>query len=215
MSGYISPATRKGHHAGRRPANAGKTYPIEILTAEEVRGLIRACSSRGTTGIRNRALIVVLYRGGLRLSEALALHPKDVDPRGGTISVLRGKGDKRRTVGLDPGAMAVVERWLDCRRGLGINGRCRLFCTLQGLPLKPSYVRTLLPRLATKAGIEKRVHAHGLRHTHAAELAAEGVPVNLIQAQLGHSSLATTDRYLRHVAPMQLVEALRAREWSP
>lgn len=89
--------------------------------------------------------------------------------------------------------MAVVEPWLDCRQGLGINGRRRLFCTLEGRPLKPSYVRTLLPRLAGRVGIEKRVHPHGLRHAHAAELTAEGLPVNLIQAQLGHASLATTD----------------------
>ena len=62
--------------------------------------------------------------------------------------------------------------------------------------------------------MDKRVHAHGLRHTHAAELAEEGHPINLVQAQLGHSSLATTDRYLRHIAPRQLVAAMRRREWS-
>ena len=71
-----------------------------------------------------------------------------------------------------------------------------------------------MPRLARRAGIEKRVHAHGLRHTHAAELAYEGAPMNLIQAQLGHSSLATTSRYLAHIAPAQLVEVMRARTWS-
>jgi len=77
-----------------------------------------------------------------------------------------------------------------------------------------SYVRRLLPRLAVRAGIEKRVHAHGLRYAHAAELAAEGLPVNVVQQQLGHGSLATTDRYLRHIAPKERVEAMRAREWA-
>lgn len=209
-----SPAIQPGYHAGRRPANAGRKYPAEILTPEEVKALIRACSSRAASGLRNRALIVVMYRGGLRLSEALALKPKDIDPGKGTVTVLHGKGDTRRTVGLDPGAFAVVERWLDRRKALGLTGRSTLFCTLQGAALKPSYVRTLLPRLAAKVGIEKRVHPHGLRHTHAAELASEGVPVNLVQQQLGHSSLATTDRYLRHIAPAQLVEALQQREWT-
>jgi integrase/recombinase XerD len=71
----------------------------------------------------------------------------------------------------------------------------------------------LLPRLAAKAGIEKRVHPHGLRHTHAAELAAEGMLLNLVQVQLGHASLAITDRYLRHIAPAQLIEAMRAWSW--
>jgi len=68
--------------------------------------------------------------------------------------------------------------------------------------------------LASKAGIEKRVHPHGLRHAHAAELAAEGLPPNLIQLQLGHSSLATTDRYLRHIAPAELVRAMQSRTWA-
>ena len=85
--------------------------------------------------------------------------------------------------------------------------------TKPGTPLSPVYVRTMLPRLARKAGIDKRVHAHGLRHTHAAELASEGVPMNAIQAQLGHSSLATTDRYIRHIAPQELIKAMQGRGW--
>lgn len=70
---------------------------------------------------------------------------------------------------IDDGALAVVERWADVRRGLGISGRRRLFCTLAGGPLDASYVRQLLPRLAGRAGVDKRVHAHGLRHAHAVE----------------------------------------------
>lgn len=201
-------------NAQRKPANKGKRYPAEPLTAEEVRKLIKACSSRAPTGIRNRALIVLLYRGGLRISEALALETKDLDRREGTVRVLHGKGDRARTIGLDPTAFSMLERWLDRRAELGINGRRRLFCTLHGEPLAAPYVRALLPRLARKAGIEKRVHAHGLRHTHAAELAREGVPMNVIQAQLGHSSLATTDRYIRHIAPEEVIGAMRARRWE-
>lgn len=195
----------------RRPANAGKSYPVEVLTPDEVRVLIKACSNRAPTGVRNRALLVVLYRAGLRVSEALQLAPKDVDRALGTVTVLRGKGGKRRTVGLDPGAFAVLERWLEDRATLGVNGRKPLFCTLKGERMATAYVRALLPRLASKAGIEKRVHAHGLRHTHAAELAMEGMPVNLIQAQLGHASLAVTSTYLAHIAPAQLIETMRSR----
>ncbi len=172
------------------PANKGQRYPAEILTPDEVKALIRACSGRAPTGIRNRGVIVVLYRGGLRISEALALKLKDLDRDAGTIRVLHGKGDRARTVGLDPTAFAVIDRWLDRRSSLGINSRALLFCTLDGKPLATAYVRALLPRLAKRAGIEKRVHAHGLRHTHAAELAREGVPVNMIQAQLGHACAA-------------------------
>jgi site-specific recombinase XerD len=210
-----SPAIRPGYLAGRTPANAGRTYPAEILTPAEAQALIQACSSRAPTGIRNRALLVTLYRGGLRLGEALALFPKDLDARAGTVTILHGKGDKRRTVGLDPGAFAVVDRWLERRARLGISPRRPLFCTLDGRRLDDSYVRRLVHRLGERCGIHKRCHPHALRHSHAAELAAENLPPNLIQAQLGHSSLATTDRYLRHIAPQQLIDAMRRRDWHP
>ena len=139
---------------------------------------------------------------------------KDIDGDQGTITVLHGKGDRRRTVGFDPGAMAIVQRWADRRKELGVSTRAPLFCTLKGKSLKPSYVRTLLPRLADKVGIEKRVHPHGLRHTMAFELMMEGVPVPVIQRQLGHASPATTDRYLSHLAPKDVVEAMQRREWT-
>ena len=106
-----------------RPANRGQRYPAEILTADEVQALIRACSNRAPTGLRNRALVVLLYRGGCRVGEALRLCPKDLNRAAGTVTVLRGKGGTRRTIGLDPGAFAVVERWLDVRTKLGISSR--------------------------------------------------------------------------------------------
>jgi site-specific recombinase XerD len=209
-----SPAIEPGYLTGREPGNKGKTYPPEILTPEEVRALVRGCSNRAPTGVRNRALIVVLYRAGLRLHEALALTPRDVDAQRGTVNVRHGKGDKHRTVGMDPGAFALLERWLDVRRAQDIGPRRRLFCTLAGEPVHDSYVRQLLHRLARKAAIDKRVHPHGLRHTHAAELVAEGTPLDIIRDQLGHDSLRTTDRYLRHVAPRERIERMRARAWE-
>ena len=188
--------------------------PVEILTADEVKSLLRACSGRAPTGIRNRAMIALGWRGGLRLGEVLALFPKDLDREAGTVNVLRGKGGKQRTVGLDPAAFALVERWLDRRRELGLNGRQPIICTLKGEPLLQSYVRALMGRLGRKAGIEKRVHAHGLRHTHASELSDEGVPTNKIQTQLGHTNLSTTGTYLRHVAPGELIKDMQQREWK-
>jgi site-specific recombinase XerD len=138
----------------------------------------------------------------------------DIDPNQVTVRVLHGNGDLRRTVGLYPGALAFLMRWVDKRRDIGLDPRAPLFSTLKGNALKPSYVRTLLPRLAYKAGIDKRVHPHGLRHSHAYELMTEGVPVPIIQRQLGHSSLATTDRYLRNIAPADVIAAIQQREWS-
>jgi site-specific recombinase XerD len=189
--------------------------PVEILTPTEAEQLLKQCSAKAPTGIRNRALITLLYRGGLRISEALALKVDDLDATAGTINIRHGKGDKQRTVGLDPGAFALINLWAQQRKQHGLNGRHPLISTLQGGPLEPAYVRALLPRLARKAGIGKRVHAHGLRHTHAAELAQEGKPMNLIQAQLGHANLNVTSRYLDHIQPRELIGAIQAREWHP
>jgi site-specific recombinase XerD len=187
--------------------------PGEPLTGAEVQALLSGCSSRAPTGIRNRALIITMYRAGLRLGEALALKPSDINPDRGTVRILHSKGDHDRTVSLDAGAMALVQRWADKRRELGFrNGP--LFCTLAGGKLSDRYVRDMLQRVKARAGIEKRVHPHGLRHSHAAELVEEGVPVNVIQQQLGHANLATTDVYLRHIAPAAVIAMGRNRTWA-
>jgi len=195
-------------------AAQSRRRPAEVLAPEEVRALITACSNRAPTGIRNRALLTVLWRCGLRVGEALALEPKDIDLEAHTLRVRHGKGDRSRTVGLDDQTQALISRWADRRRQLGVNGRRSLFCTVDGGQLDQSYVRHLLRRLAAKVGIDKRVHPHGLRHTYAAELAREGVPMNVLRDALGHSSLATTDRYLRDVAPVHVIETMRRREWE-
>lgn len=212
-----SPITLPGYRLGMKPANYGQKYPAEILTREEISKLLAACSRRGPSGLRNRALIVVMWRTGLRIAEALALHRKDVDLQHGTITVLHGKGDRRRTVGIDPQALALLEQWIVRRRELGIGPASPLFCTISkprpGRPVKDSYVREALKDLARKAGIEKRVHPHGLRHTHAAELAREGVPLHIIRRQLGHADLAMTARYIEHLTPMDVISAMQQREW--
>lgn len=195
--------------------DTNRRLPPETYTADEIHELLRACSRRYSTGIRNGALIVTLYRSGLRIHEALALKPKDVDLDRGTVRVLHGKGDESRTVGLDPEACALLDRWADRRAALGASARHVFFCQITkgriGKPLSPSYFRHALPRLAAKAGIEKRVHAHGFRHTMAAELLREGTALDAIQAQLGHARPSTTDRYLRKIAPERLVKVMRSR----
>ncbi len=131
----------------------------DLLTPGEVERLLKACSAKAPTGIRNRAMIALAWRSGLRIGEVLALQSKDVDLAAGTIVVQHGKGDKRRVVGLDAGTAALVERWITARAVIATR-RAPLFCTLDGEPVDASYVRHLLPRLARKAGIEKRAHAH-------------------------------------------------------
>ncbi len=194
--------------------------PIEPLIPAEVGLLIQAASNRGPAGIRNRALIAVLYYSGLRLAEALALLPKDVDLEAGEINVRCGKGGKQRLAGLNAEAQAHLSRWMEKRRQLGINGRQPVFVTFSKVggkrrirPVSPRYVQIMLKRLAARAGVAKRSHPHGLRHSHAVHLLRRGVPLPHIQRQLGHASLATTGNYLDGIGAGEHVEAIRDLEW--
>lgn len=195
-------------------AASSRRLDADLLTRQEIESLIRACSHRAPTGVRNRAMIALAWRSGLRIGEVLALRPKDVDLASATLTVQHGKGDRLRRVGLDAGTVALVERWVDARRKLRVPSRSPLICTLDGGEVGQDYVRHLLPRLACRVGIEKRVHAHGLRHAYAVELEKEGAPLSTIRDLLGHNSAATTDRYLRRLGAGDAVEFARNREWT-
>ena len=205
---------------GREPGNKGLKLPAEVLTPDEIRAILRQIRRDTTSGIRNRAIIIMLWRCGLRLQEALDLEPKNLDLQIGTVTVMHGKGDKRRTVGMDPRACEDIAKWLERReKALGLDpSRGKLFTVInmphRGGPLHQSWVRTMLADRARHAGITKRVHPHGLRHTHAFELSQEGVPLPIIQKQLGHVDLATTARYIDHLAPFEVIRAMQAREWA-
>jgi site-specific recombinase XerD len=170
-----------------------------VLAPDEVQKLLIAAGSAPKVGERNQSLLTVLYRAGLRHSEALDLFPKDVDLYVGSVTVLRGKGDRRRVVGIDAGATRIVEQWSAHRGELGFGPQQRLFCSRRGRRLASSYLRMLLPKLAREVGIAKRVHPHGLRHTHAFELMMEGVPLKVIQKQLGRRQIGGP--YDRQIAP--------------
>lgn len=139
--------------------------------------------------------------------------PKDVDLQEFVIRVQRGKTGKR-VVGLDLSAALLIDQWLVSRKKLRIPAHQPLFCTLRGGPLDQSYVRHLLPRLAKKAGIERRVHAHGLRHRHAIDLIQEGADLLTVRDLLGHSSAATTQTYLSRIGASGAIQFARQREWS-
>jgi site-specific recombinase XerD/DNA-binding Lrp family transcriptional regulator len=209
--------TLSEYRQGRAPANKGRRFPVEVLAPEEVQAILDQLPKRGPSGARNRALIVLLWRSGLRIAEALALLPKDVDLLLGMVTVLEGKGAKRRVVGIDRMARRYLQAWLPERAKLGVGDDEPVFCTVSrdaggpGRPVGASTVRETLKRYARKAGVKKRVHPHGLRHTHAFELSLEGLPVALIQAQLGHADLAMTEHYLRHLSPTQLLERIAQR----
>jgi len=98
-----SPATLPGYHAGRPPRNKGRLYPADPPTVEEIVAVMRQTGD-DRHDFRLRALIVVLWRGGLRIQEALALGERDLDPRRGSLLVRRGKGGRRREIGQTPWA---------------------------------------------------------------------------------------------------------------
>jgi integrase/recombinase XerD len=190
--------------------------PAEPLTAAEVRALLGACSTGTLAGVRNHALLVVLWRAGLRIGEALSLRVSDIDFTAGSIRVLHTKTKQARTVGIDDAALSVVGAWAAARSSAGI-GPGPLFCRLHcqpGSPMSSRYVRAEMGRLAARAGVAHRVHPHGLRHTMAVESVQEGVPVTRISRQLGHSSIATTSIYLDHLFPAEVVATYRARTWA-
>jgi site-specific recombinase XerD len=191
----------------------GKKFPPEVLTREEVLSLLGACSTRAHTGIRDRALFSTLWRGQLRVSEATALEPHDIDLDACTIHVRHGKGDKARLVVIDRQTVTLIRNWLARRSLLGLDAATRVFCTLKGTPLSRIQVAVTIALRGRKAGLKKRVHPHGLRHTGASELAAEGVPLIEIRDQLGHTSLATTAAYISNLYPGERIKRLSERVW--
>jgi integrase/recombinase XerD len=186
----------------------------ELLTPAEASSLVHASSGRAPTGLRNRALVAVMYRSGLRPGEALALFPHDVDLDAGTVTVPPRKGGTVRVTGLDAATCELVGTWLTRRSERGIGPERHLFCTLAGESLKAAYVRELLPRLARRAGIRKRVHPLALRYANAAELAEEGMPASMIDRHLGVAPIGGARRYRRTVSEMDVAAAIRARDWS-
>jgi integrase/recombinase XerD len=194
---------------------AGSAEPMsdDLLTPEEASALVHASSSRAPTGLRNRALVAVMYRSGLRPGEALALLPGDVDLVAATVAVPARKGGRRRTTGLDATTRELIGAWAARRAERGIADDRPLFCTLAGEQLKAAYVRELLPRLARRAQIRKRVHPLALRYANAAELAEEGVPASMIDRHLGVAPAGGARRYRRPVSDADVAATVAARTW--
>jgi site-specific recombinase XerD len=206
-----SPATMPGYHAGRAPRNKGMRYPADPPTIDEIVAVMRL-TGEDRHGRRLRAMIVVLWRAGLRIQEALALAEHDLDPRRGSLLVRNGKGGKRREVGMDEWGCEQLRPWQTARPELPVGP---LFCIIDGAtrgrPWSGASVRSELRRLAARAGVRRRFAPHQLRHAHALELAREGVPLNIIQRQLGHANLGTTSIYLQGIDPEEIIAAVRAR----
>ena len=172
-----SPVTMPGYHQGRPPKNKGLHFPADPPTVEEIIAVMSA-TGNGADGARLRALIVVLWRAGLRISEALDLAETDLDRSRGAVVVRAGKGGRRREVGMDRWAWGQLTSYLEVRAALPVGA---LFCVIHGPAAgrrwEASAARKQLRRTAEAAGVRRRFAPHQLRHAHAVELAHEGVPL--------------------------------------
>jgi site-specific recombinase XerD len=205
------PPQSRGFLAGRAPRNKGMEYPADPPRPEEII-LVMRHAGNDRHGLRIRALIAVLWRGGLRISEALALNETDVDERRGSLLIRHGKGDKRRQAGMDQFGFEQLNAWLAHRAVLPPGP---LFCVIDGATRgrrwSDTAARGELRQLAIQAGVRRRFAPHQLRHAHAVELAREGVAINIIQRQLGHTDLGTTSTYLQGIDPSEIIDTVRTR----
>lgn len=206
--------TDPGYHKGRVPANKGKRYPATPLTPDEALRLLERFRT-SPCGRRSRALFILLWRSGLRISEALDLKPEDIDWEQSAIFVRCGKGGKSRYSGIDRFGLDELRAWMDYRERRGHTDEQPVFCILEG-PTKggrlgsPAFRQTL-KETAEWAGIRKRVAPHQLRHSHACDLAREGVLLPYIQRQLGHANPGITGTYLSGLPTAEAVAAVAAR----
>ena len=171
----------------------GQKLP-RFLTQEEVERLLAAPDTSTPEGVRDRALVELLYATGLRVSELAALTVASVDMDGGVL-FCTGKGSKQRRVPVGRSAVDWLQRYRAARRVL-LAGResQRLFVGYLGAPVTRQGVWAMLKRHAAKAQI-RGVTPHVLRHSFATHLLEHGADTRSVQAMLGHSDLATTQIY--------------------
>jgi integrase len=202
-----SPATMPGFHSGRAPRNKGLRYPPDPPSANEIIAVMRTVGDR-PEGLRLRALIVVLWRAELRISEALLLAASDLDSVPGGGPGPSGKGGKRREGGLDRWGWEQLRPWLALRATLPVGASlCVLHGPTAGRPWAASSAREEL----RAAGVRRRLAPHQLRHAHAVEMSREGIPITVIQRQLGHADLGVTSVYLRGIDNHEIIDTVHER----
>jgi integrase/recombinase XerD len=172
-----------------------RTLPRTLSPAEAER-LVEAAAGTTPRALRDRALVELLYGGGLRVSEAVGLHKSSVDFDARLVRCI-GKGSKERVVPVGRQAVESLRRYLSRGRPfLDVRHRPELFLNARGGGLTRAGAFLILRRLAAKAGLEpERVHPHLLRHSFATHLLEGGADLRSVQEMLGHADLATTELY--------------------
>ena len=191
------------------PPRIGRPLPA-TLTEADVEALLNAPPTETALGCRDRAMLEVLYATGLRVSELVELELNQVNLRQGVIRVV-GKGSKERLVPLGEFAETWINRYFCECRGLllGLRQSDDLFVTARGSAMTRQAFWHLIKRYARRAGIQKPLSPHTLRHAIATHLLNHGADLRVVQLLLGHSDLSSTQIYT-HVAQERLKD-LHAR----
>ena len=173
------------------------TRPLpRALSIDSTRSLVEAPDTRRPPGVRDRALLELLYATGMRASECLGLGLEDLTLAAGYVNCT-GKGGKQRLVPVGAEAIEWVRRYLrDVRpRDTRRRDAGRLFVNPRGGPLSRQSLWTIVRRAATAAGLKRRVSPHVLRHSFASHLLEGGADLRSVQAMLGHADISTTQIY--------------------
>ena len=186
------------------PARRVKTPKLpqrlpRAVPVDEAFALMDAPDAQKVLGLRDMAMLEVLYGGGLRVSELCGLSVGDLDVHARTARVL-GKGNKERICPLHEGAIAAVVAWLERRGELLVKPARKqdptaLFLNFRGGRLTTRSVERHLDKYVTQLGLNRKMSPHALRHSFATHLLAGGADIRSIQELLGHASLSTTQRY--------------------
>jgi len=171
-----------------------------FLPKDESKNLLDAKVDGSEAGLRDRALLELLYAAGLRVAECCGLDLDDLDLCQGSVRVM-GKGGKERVVPVGDVALQALEAWLTVRG----EGGGPLFTNPRRGRLSTRGAHRIVKARARAAGIDRRVSPHTLRHTFATHMLGEGADLRLIQELLGHSRLSTTQRYT-HVSAEHLMK---------
>ncbi len=179
-----------------------------VLTEDEQERLLEQANPRYPTGERNQTMLRLMLKTGLRLAEVTALKWRDIDLTTGKLMVRQGKGAKDRTLWVAEGDIDRLRSWR--ARQATACGTCEhVFTTLEGKPLGHRYVQRMVKRYAAKAGIDKNISPHTLRHSFATDLYRETSKIRLVQKVLGHSDLSTTMIYT-HIFDEEVESALKS-----